>query len=98
MADKLKLDPLPEGSKDLPNLEIGIRFGALAPRLLEQLKAQVPTSYTRKQLSELRHLQLDADALVRLKVRGVIAGSAALKVQRRLVRKITNIVRRAILA
>ena len=71
---------------------IGIRFGALSPKLRKQIDEQLSIKWTEPRLTELEHLQLDCDALVRLCVRGVIQDSEKTKVQRRLMSKITKLV------
>jgi len=64
--------------------QIGIHFGALAPKLKEQLKSF--------QLDDmkLQHIQLDADAITRLLIRGLIPDSVAHKTRQKLIKNITK--------
>lgn len=64
--------------------EIGIHFGALAPSLAEQLK-----DYEINE-DDLKHFQLDADAITRLVCRSLIPDSIAVKARQRLLKKIVN--------
>jgi hypothetical protein len=65
-------------------MNIEIHFGALAPRLSKQDAG----AYIKKKT--LSHLQRDADALVRLHLRGVLSDSEVEKARRRLMNKIVN--------
>lgn len=59
-----------------------ITFGALAPDLSEQLAGcGLPSD-------ALRHFDLDAEAIVRLSIRGYLSDSATLKARQRLMREI----------
>lgn len=65
-------------------VHIGIHFGLLCPLLREQLK-----DYNIDE-DDLMHFQLDADAIARLKVRGVIPDYMAAKARDRLLAKIAK--------
>jgi len=59
-----------------------LHFGALAPKLKEQLKEFMVLP------DDLEHAQLDADAITRLSIRGLITGSETLKARRKLGQKL----------
>ena len=69
-----------------------LRFGALADPLMTQLRAQGlrPRPDAKK---DLHHLQKDADALVRLCVRGYINDSLKFALQRRIMREVRSLLR-----
>ena len=62
-----------------------IRVGAMAPPLHEQLG--VPAEL-------LNHQQQDIDALIRLRVRGVLAPSVARKGEERVIKEVVRVVER----
>ena len=77
--------------------EIGLRFGAFAHPLKQQICDQFPDiRFKRQQLSVLRELQRDADAAVRLFLRDVLTDSERKKVCKRLTRRVTNLVRESL--
>jgi hypothetical protein len=59
-----------------------LKFGALSPKISEQLKL---THLSKK---SLRHYDLDADAITRLHVRGLMNDSTARRTRQRLVNRI----------
>jgi len=59
-------------------------FGAMAPKLAEQLKSQ-NFSYNKV---DMIHFQKDADAIVRLKVRGLITAFETEKATNKLIKSI----------
>jgi hypothetical protein len=61
-----------------------LRFGAMAPLLKDQLKEQKFSVCE----EEIKHFQKDADALIRLKVRGIIPAGEVEKATKRLIKKI----------
>lgn len=66
--------------------KFGIHFGALAPKIGEQLTKQgVDWSGA---ASELTHIQRDADALARLAVRGYIPGGQRRQLHKKLIKRI----------
>jgi hypothetical protein len=62
-----------------------VDFGALVPRLDDQLFAQ---GLVYKDTQKLEHLQADADAITRLNLRGYIADSAAAKCRKKLMEQL----------
>jgi hypothetical protein len=62
-----------------------IRFGALAPRLSEQLEEQ----NLKYKAEDIVHFQRDADAIVQLSVRGILPMGQVEKCRQKLVKKIT---------
>jgi len=60
----------------------GIHFGALVEPLAIQLKDVI------QYLPNIEHFQKDADAIVRLNLRGYISSSAAQTMRKQLVKKI----------
>lgn len=66
--------------------KIGIRFGAMAPSIKEQIKEQGfkidPT--------DCAHLQKDAEAITRLRIRGLLTDSACKSAHDKLFKKITS--------
>lgn len=73
-------------------LRLGIHFGALAPPLLKQVAEQYPVTFTDHELKTIRYLQRDADALVRLAVRGVVTSREKTAAQKRLLRRLCAVV------
>jgi hypothetical protein len=69
--------------------DFGIHFGPLAPSLADQLEGQ---DCSVEDAESLRHLQLDVDAIVRLKVRGHITRNAALAVEKKIIKALEKIV------
>lgn len=63
---------------------LGIRFGALCPKIKYQITEQ---GYTFDK-DHIEHFQKDADALDRLRIRGLISHSEAEKATKKLVKKI----------
>jgi hypothetical protein len=61
-----------------------IDFGALALPLAEQLAAQ---GLVYKDAAKLAHFQADAEAIVRLHMRGYIADSVAMNCRKKLMKK-----------
>ncbi len=59
----------------------GLRFGALSPSLAEQLADVISTDEQREKIA---HLDRDADAVTRLKLRGLIAEGVANKARGRI--------------
>lgn len=68
---------------------LGITFGALAPKLSQQL-AQFDLGR-----DDVRHWQKDADAIVRLAIRGLIPDNVKARAYQRLTDRIAECVRRA---
>jgi hypothetical protein len=58
---------------------VRIEFGALARPLYHQIRGYLPAA-------SLRHFQADADAITRLKIRGLIPDKAAERARLRLIR------------
>ena len=87
-------DPTPRTPEDRSNFRL--QFGAFAPKLSEQifeanfeLKSPVVTS--RKVLS---HLQRDADAVSRLRIRGRITEAQASAAEKKIVKDIAGLLER----
>lgn len=73
---------------EIRQVVFGVHFGALAKPIAQQLREQgfkVPASARKA----IKHLQLDADALVRLTVRGYINDSLKRALHNRLIRAIS---------
>lgn len=68
---------------------MSLSFGALAPRISEQLEAQGLEFKT----TEVVQLQRDLDAVTRLRVRGLLPDSLCEMVHRRIFRKVWEVVR-----
>ena len=68
---------------------LNISFGAMAPPLIEQL-----SEFGIKQSEELEHIQKDIDAINRVRIRGIIPRSKAIKGEQKLFKKITTIVQK----
>lgn len=66
---------------------LSISVGALSDKLVRQFKAQ---GFVAKDWEALSHIQSDLDALVRLKVRGVIPSSAYNRAAKKLVNQAAN--------
>ncbi len=62
---------------------LGITFGALSPRIKEQLPAAVKIK-----LMDLIHIQKDADAIARLSIRGILSDSETRNARRRVMKEI----------
>jgi len=73
----------PEGMKAMSNETITIVHGALARKLLEQLR-RIGIRIRVDARSRFHHLQLDADAINRLLIRGVITHGEAHNARQRL--------------
>lgn len=74
-----------------------IAFGAFAPTLREQIIAggydlKPPIV---KSSVDLTHLQLDAEAVARLRIRSRITESAAVAAERKIVKELGNLIQRA---
>lgn len=69
-------------------MNMNIVFGALAPRLSEQLNKQGLTAT----FVLLDSIQRDADAISRLSVRGVLTESSARAAHRKLVKRLVGMV------
>lgn len=67
------------------NSRISIELGALAPPLAEQLGLE--------STERLDHLQKDADALTRLRVRGLLTERESTAASKRLVKRIVSLAR-----
>jgi hypothetical protein len=65
-------------------MEIGIHFGAMAPPLKEQLKEFNLDD------NSLEHFQKDAEAIVRLAIRGIIPDSVKSSANKRLLKNIVR--------
>lgn len=65
-----------------------IEFGAFAPSLRKQIIAGGFTTKDVKASKDLTHCQLDADAVSRLLVRGIITQSSADSARKKIVKKI----------
>lgn len=65
--------------------EIGIEFGALAPPILDQLRAQGVRASILSSVDALKY-QKDADAIVRLSVRGLLTDAEKKAARRRLLK------------
>lgn len=61
------------------NQTIGVRFGALAPPIYEQLD-------TDEEL--MAHYQMDADAVVRLAVRGMLSEAETHRARKRILKRV----------
>lgn len=69
---------------------ISLHFGALAKPIMQQLREQGITPHRTETKHALTHLQLDADALVRLAVRGYIPDAQRARIHRRLMRQVVQ--------
>ena len=69
---------------------IEIEFGALAPKLTEQIKDQTG-ALSDGQMSDIDTIQKDADAVNRLYVRGVLSEAATRTARKRLMNKIAKV-------
>lgn len=67
----------------------GIQFGALAPRLAEQVGIRAYT--LQKRISILKHQQRDADAITRLAVRGLLPDAQVHAARKRLMKNLQRI-------
>ena len=65
---------------------LSLSFGALVPKLKEQLKEQKITVTE----SEIAHFQKDADGIVRLKIRGLLTDSVSRDTSRKLLKNIVK--------
>ena len=61
-----------------------IRFGAMAPKL----KVQLYQIENRLSDEQIEHYQKDADAITRLRIRGLLNHSETAKAEKRLVKKL----------
>lgn len=68
---------------------IELHFGALAPSLKEQLEPQLQGIQEGIADEKLEHFQRDADAIVRLYVRGLIPDSIKASAYKKLAKNIT---------
>lgn len=68
------------------SIDVKLRFGAMSPRISEQLEAQGLQYKT----DDIIHFQHDADAIVRLRVRGLLPASHVDKCFQKLHNKITS--------
>jgi hypothetical protein len=66
---------------------VKISYGPMAKSLAEQLKN---AGYIARDSSSLQHLQLDADAVVRLSIRRYLPRSQVLKLEARITRQIAQ--------
>jgi len=66
---------------------ISLHFGALVPQLKEQLEGYGVDS------TDIEHFQKDADAIVRLAIRGLIPDSTKITANRRLMRNIVKAIK-----
>ena len=64
---------------------LNLRFGAMSPSIKEQLTEQK----LKFKVGDANHFQKDSEAIVRLKIRGLINESTAKKAQDNLFKKIT---------
>lgn len=67
-------------------MKVEIRFGALAPKIREQLAALKLRAYHK----DVAEWQSDADVITRLLIRGLLSPSAANACRRKLVRLIAD--------
>jgi hypothetical protein len=67
-----------------------LHFGALAKPIMQQLREQGISPRHTKTKHGLTHLQLDADALVRLAVRGYIPDAQRQRIHQRLMRQVVQ--------
>ncbi len=68
-------------------MHVEVCFGALAPKLKEQLKGRKISK------ADIDHLQRDADALVRVHIRRLISDSTADSARKKLMKKIMQAVK-----
>jgi hypothetical protein len=71
-------------------MNVQLTFGALAAPLVEQLHSQ-GLAVLDCDAARLDHLQRDADALVRLVIRGVLTESAATVARRKLMKEVCKL-------
>ena len=64
---------------------LNLRFGAMSPNIKEQLTQQG----LKFKVGDANHFQRDSEAIVRLKIRGLLNDSTAKKAQDKLFAKIT---------
>lgn len=74
-------------------MNIGIHFRALVPSLKEQLAPQLENIQEGIADEDLEHFQKDADAIVRLSVRGLITDSAKRSACQKLLKKIVKAIK-----
>jgi hypothetical protein len=74
--------------------EFQIEFGAFAPTLRQQIIASGFTTKDVKASKNLTHCQIDADAVSRLSVRGIITQAAADSARKKIVKKIGTLIER----
>lgn len=67
-------------------MKLKLAFGAMSRRLSEQLDSQEIKYKT----EDVLHFQLDADAITRLRVRGLLSDGETDKVRRKLTKRITD--------
>ena len=65
---------------------LNLRFGAMSPSIKEQLTEQ----NLKFRVGDVNHFQKDSEAIVRLKIRGLLNDSTAKKAQDSLFKKITS--------
>lgn len=71
--------------------EYGVHFGALAPKIIQQLAEQFPgVTFDRKRLNVI---QRDYDAVVRLAVRSMLSEREKRNAQKRVMKEIGAVVR-----
>lgn len=71
-------------------MNLTLRFGALAPKIKNQLPPGVTID-----AGNLEHFQLDADAITRLGVRGLISAVALKAARQKLMNRVVEAARRA---
>lgn len=67
------------------SIQVKLAFGAMSPKISEQLETQ---GYKYK-AEEIAHFQRDVDAVVRLRVRGLLPAGQVDKCFQKLINKIT---------
>jgi hypothetical protein len=67
------------------SIQVKLAFGAISPKISEQLKKQ-GFKYDKEEVS---HFQKDADAIVRLRVRGLLPSAQVDKCFQKLINKVT---------
>ena len=68
-------------------MKLHIVFGAMCPSIQEQLVRHG----IRKSKKMIQPIQMDADAIVRLNIRGILPDSSAMKARIRLLRKLIKV-------